>query len=808
MTPELSTRELYAIEQAIKQISNPPQVERALGTGQFVPWFQPLVALRTGQLAGFEVLARWNHPDFGILPPDAFVPMAERDGWITCLMKQILEQAIAAMSPLPPFNLAFNVSPLQLQEVELPRRVRDIAERAAFPFDRLTVEITETAFAHNMQQARNIAEELKAMGCRIALDDFGTGYSSLCHLQSLPIHELKVDRSFVRSMTENRGSRKIVAAVVGLGQSLELTTLAEGIETSEQADMLLWLGCDLGQGWHYGTALPAEMLDEMISTSREPATAHAPSLWESGSVCNLQGLPAQRLAQLQAVYDGAPVGLGFVDRQLKYVNINSRLAEMHGASVEEHFGKTLPEMIPRIYPTVEPHVLRALSGECVTEVEVTEPDSEDSRGRTFLVSYQPARDEAGEIVGVSCSVLDFTQRKQNEEKLRQFESAIESLEEMMVVVDRNYRYLLANRAYLEHRGATADQVVGRLVPEVMGIEAFERVAKPRIDEAFKGKHIEYQTKHVFPRYGERDLTVSYDPIEDESGVRAVACILRDVTELTRMEREATSWQKRMELAQQAGLRIGLWDWDLRTDAVVWSDETYRQWGVTREGFSGRLKDVVARIHPEDRDVVETAVGKVLLRLTGHYAAQFRVVRPDGSICWIDTQAVILSEPSPHMVGISVDITDMKSIQKSLRESEEQYLLLLNSTAEGIYGFDLEGNCTFCNPACARLLGYSDPKELIGRKLHTLIHHTHSNGTPYPIEDCRIYGTIREGVSSHVVDEVLWRADGTSFPVEYWSHPMYKEGKFVGVVVSFLDISARHRPHVLPGIGAPRLDMRV
>ncbi|MFP5209443.1 MAG: EAL domain-containing protein [Acidobacteriota bacterium] len=661
MTPELSTRELYTIEQAIEQISDPLEVERALGTGQFVPWFQPLVALRTGQLAGFEVLARWNHPDFGILPPGAFVPMAERDGWITCLMNQILAQAITAMSPLPPFNLAFNVSPLQLQEADLPRQIRDVAERAAFPLDRLTVEITETAFAHNLQQARIIAEELKAMGCRIALDDFGTGYSSLCHLQSLPIHELKVDRSFVHSMTEDRGSRKIVAAVVGLGQSLEMTTLAEGIERPEQADMLLWLGCDLGQGWHYGTALPAEMLDEMISTLREPATARAPSLWESGSICNLQGLPAQRLAQLQAVYDGAPVGLGYVDRQLRYVNINSRLAEMHGASVEEHFGKTLPEMIPQIYPSVEPHVRRALSGECVTGVEITEPDSEDSRGRTFLVSYQPARDEAGEIVGVSCSVLDFTERKMAEERLRQFESVIESLEEMMVVIDRNYRYLLANRAYLEYRGAPADQVVGHLVPAVIGQETFERVVKPWIDEAFKGRHIEYRTKQVFPRYGERDLTVSYAPIEDESGVRAVACILRDVTELTRMELTAMSWQKRMELAQQAGLRIGLWDWDLQTNAVVCSEETYRQWGLTREAFSGRLNEVVARIHPDDRDAVEAAICKVLFRRTGNYASQFRVVRPDSSICWIDAQAVILSEPSPHMVGISVDITSSKTI---------------------------------------------------------------------------------------------------------------------------------------------------
>jgi hypothetical protein len=133
-----------------------------------------------------------------------------------------------------------------------------------FPLERLTVEITESAFVDNLERAQTIARELKAMGCRLSLDDFGTGSSSLRHLPVMPFDELKIDRSFVASMTHNLPSRKIVAAIVGLGRGLGLIALAEGVETNEQAEILLRLGCERGQGWLYGHPLPAEELRRVI----------------------------------------------------------------------------------------------------------------------------------------------------------------------------------------------------------------------------------------------------------------------------------------------------------------------------------------------------------------------------------------------------------------------------------------------------------------------------------------------------------------------------------------------------------------
>src|SRR6202042_2447552 len=154
-----------------------------------------------------------------------------------------------------------------------------------------------------------------------------------------PFDELKVDRTFVGSMTTERESRKIVAAVVGLGQSLGLKTTAEGIETQEQADMLVRLGCDMGQGWHYGRPAPADQLPSLLELRRPRAVSRSSDQGVEHSVVCREGLPSQRLAQLQAVYDGAPVGLGFIDCGLRYVNLNRQLAEMGGRSVEEYMGR-------------------------------------------------------------------------------------------------------------------------------------------------------------------------------------------------------------------------------------------------------------------------------------------------------------------------------------------------------------------------------------------------------------------------------------------------------------------------------------
>ena len=167
------------------------------------------------------------------------------------------------------------------------------------------------------------------------------------------------------------------------------------------------------------------------------------------------------------------------------------------------------------------------------------------------------------------------------------------------------------------------------------------------------------------------------------------------------------------------------------------------------------------------------------RLAGILAAQVGRIYENGSL---------YADALRHAAELELKVAERKRAEEALRESEAHSRLLLDSTAEAIYGIDLEGRCTFCNPACLRLLGYAEPRQLLGKNMHPLIHHTRPDGTPYPAEECRIFQAFRVGEGSHVEDEVIWRADGSSFPAEYWSYPIRHEGRIVGSVVTFLDIT--------------------
>jgi len=266
-------------------------------------------------------------------------------------------------------------------------------------------------------------------------------------------------------MEERRDSRKIVAAVVGLGQSLGLITVAEGVETAEQAQMLQWLGCELAQGWLYGKAMPAKDLADVVSSFR-PMAPSALSIDAVGRVSrgSLDPLPSVRLAQLQAVYDGAPVGLAFLDRDLRYRMINRKLAEMNGRPMEDHIGRTVSEMIPEIFPIVEEFIRRALDGEAVPSVEVTKPVSGVNGGQTVLLSYEPARDEAGEVVGVSVAVADMSPMKQAEAARRaaeeNFRHMVELLPQIPWIIDSEGRALDVSQRWLEMTGTKGGQWQG------------------------------------------------------------------------------------------------------------------------------------------------------------------------------------------------------------------------------------------------------------------------------------------------------------------------------------------------------------
>jgi EAL domain-containing protein (putative c-di-GMP-specific phosphodiesterase class I) len=242
----------------------------AIERQELVLHYQPIVHLRTGVVFGFEALVRWNHPRFGHLLPQHFVPMAEETGQIVRLGGWVLREACAQLQrwreayPDSELSMSVNLSGRQLQEAALVEETRAALTMTGVEPSALVLEITESVL---MQQAHSVLDqlrEMKALGVSLAIDDFGTGYSSLSYLQRFPIDILKIAKPFIEDVGAGLDKSALARAIIGLGDTLRLTTIAEGVEVAEQRAALVTLGCEFGQGYLFSPALPASGIERML----------------------------------------------------------------------------------------------------------------------------------------------------------------------------------------------------------------------------------------------------------------------------------------------------------------------------------------------------------------------------------------------------------------------------------------------------------------------------------------------------------------------------------------------------------------
>ena len=200
-------------------------------------------------------------------------------------------------------------------------------------------------------------------------------------------------------------------------------------------------------------------------------------------------------------------------------------------------------------------------------------------------------------------------------------------------------------------------------------------------------------------------------------------------------------------------------------------------------------------HEDYREANWALVSELLEGKREQFQIEKQYRRKDGSFIWVRNNVSLVpgTESVPRFImALSEDITERKQAEEALQKSEERVRLILDSAAEGVFGCDPEGTCLFCNQAAVRLLGYDEPVELLGKNMHALEHHTRKDGTTFPIDECPIYVGFHENRGVHIDDDIFWKKDGTSFPVEYWSHPMLRDGKTVGAVITFFDITERKK----------------
>jgi diguanylate cyclase (GGDEF)-like protein len=253
-----------------KRMTLEKELRQALERKQFIVHYQPQVNIETGQIVGIEALVRWQHPGRGLVPPDDFIPVAEETGLIVPLGEWVLRTACAQNAAwqeggLPPVRVAVNLSARQFQQQNLLQMVAQALRETGLAPEWLELEITESTAMRDIELAVTKLTSLRDLGVHVSLDDFGTGYSSLEYLRRLPIDALKIDRSFVRDVTDDADDAAIVTALVGLAESLSLGTIAEGVETEEQLAFLREHRCQVFQGYLRSKPVPADELERMLA---------------------------------------------------------------------------------------------------------------------------------------------------------------------------------------------------------------------------------------------------------------------------------------------------------------------------------------------------------------------------------------------------------------------------------------------------------------------------------------------------------------------------------------------------------------
>ncbi|MFC6746975.1 putative bifunctional diguanylate cyclase/phosphodiesterase [Methylobacterium persicinum] len=241
-------------------------IRQALARREFLLHYQPQLNLENQRLTGCEALLRWKHPERGTVPPSEFIPLAEEVGLIVPIGEWVIRQACRDAASWPAgITVAVNVSPAQFKSDRLVETIVSALAMSGLAADRLEIEITEGVLLQNNERTLETLHRLRALGVRVSMDDFGTGYSSLSYLRSFPFDKIKIDRSFVNDLSSKTDGDAIIRAIAGLGRSLGMTTVAEGVETEEQMRRIRAEGCTDVQGYLISRPVPVEQLLHLLN---------------------------------------------------------------------------------------------------------------------------------------------------------------------------------------------------------------------------------------------------------------------------------------------------------------------------------------------------------------------------------------------------------------------------------------------------------------------------------------------------------------------------------------------------------------
>ena len=488
----------------------------------------------------------------------------------------------------------------------------------------------------------------------------------------------------------------------------------------------------------------------------------------------------------------------------KIRSINEATAVLLGYKEEELIGKPFGTIVAEEeeeeggIPFIGTRLKELIKEGFIKEYDMT---YKTKSGEMIPVSFSGAvmKDKDGELIGIVCIGRDLRERKKADEALRESEETlrvnIENSFDVIFTLNKDGVFSFVSPAWQRHFGYPPSDVIGKSFAPFVHPDDIAPLAEylKRVLSIGKSETSPpYRVKHADGSW--RLFICNGAPYADRKGDLRFSGVGRDITDAKKAEDELRESE---DLLSKMTTRIPgvVYQFYARPSGEVGfhyiSDRSEQTIGLKAD-LSGYLERFVALVLPEYREGFVKTIEKAVKEAT-EWKFEGILQKPTGEKIWFLGNSTPLQRENEIVFnGLITDITDRKKAEKVLAETEEKIHLLLNSTAEAIYGLDMNGNCTFCNKSCLDLLGYKHHDELLGKNMHWQIHAKHPDGTPFPVEECRIFKAFKKGEGTHVDDEVLWRADGTAFPAEYWSYPQRRDGVIVGAVVTFLDITERKK----------------
>jgi diguanylate cyclase (GGDEF)-like protein/PAS domain S-box-containing protein len=794
-----------------EEIGLATDLRQALARGELSLVYQPVVDAKTRALAGVEALARWNCPSRGFVPPDRFIPVAERAGLIEAITDFVLHHAFSELAPLfarhPSLKLSINLAAQEVSPSRVGGLLVVLAAAGSLAPDRLQFEITERTLLADRADVRAALVTLAKSGAMVAIDDFGTGYSSLSYLESYPIHCLKIDKSFVQRLASSVRTRKLLEAILLMAGALDVRTVAEGVETIDQLAFLIGKGCRYIQGYLFSRPLPVAALEAFVADFRFPTELLDAALWPP-DLALPRVLADNQERALRLFFNHVPAAVAMFDTAMRYVAASPRWLETYEIGGEDVIGRCHYDVLPNT-----PQQWRVVHARCLAGAAERGEDDyfvrSDGRREWTSWDVQPMTNPVGDVVGIVIFSVPTTARKLAEQRQQESEQRLADFlaisSDWIFELDAELRFV--TRSGVCSHGQQPSDYIGCRPWELSGIEPGQdevlqaHIAALQAHQSFRDHSIARKATDGNVCWNE----ISGQPIFAEDGCfRGYRGTVRDVT--VRQRTDAALRQKVVQLemaGEMAG--VGHWYWDAISQSSTWSDETLRIIG--RDAATMRL-DNDSRFevfHPDDRQGHMDAV-RVAILAREPFQHRGRVVRPDGSIREVRTSGRPLTAKDGRLLGllgVVHDITERVETAADLARSAEEsriFRAIIETLPDHVFAKDRQGRFIAANAATLAAYGMSRPEQLIGK-------------SDYDLRDKEAAEQFWKAEQAMMRDGQTWRFDhsmdiaGRPRDMSSIKMPLRDEnGRIVGLVGCDRDVTEERRAQVEAKASASRNEL--